>query len=65
MEPGAAVFFERPADDGWPDDASLWPWRTGGHTLHAVNYSDERIQGVRRLSISEFIKSLLRSRHRT
>jgi len=22
---GAAVFFERPADDGWPEDAGSWP----------------------------------------
>jgi hypothetical protein len=23
---GAAVFFERLADDGWPEDAGLWPF---------------------------------------
>jgi hypothetical protein len=22
---GAAVIFERVADDGWPEDAGLWP----------------------------------------
>lgn len=58
---GAAVFFERLADDGWPEDAGWWPERIGGCTLRPVNRSDERVQGVRRFSPSQFIKSLLQS----
>ena len=45
---GAAVFFERLADDGWPEDAGWWP--IGGCTSPPVTYSDERVQGARRRS---------------
>jgi hypothetical protein len=62
MKPGSAVLFDWPADDGWPDDAGLWPWRIGGRTLRPVQFSGEGVQGVRRLFISKFIKFLLRSR---
>jgi hypothetical protein len=30
---GAAVFFERLADDGWPEDFGWWPERGGGGAL--------------------------------
>jgi hypothetical protein len=57
---GAAVFFERLADDGWPEDAGLWP--IGESTSPPGKCSPERVQGVRRLSLLQFIKSLLRGR---
>ena len=56
---GAPVFFERLADDGWPEDAGWWPERIGGGTLRPVHRSDERGQGVRRFSPSQFMKSFL------
>ena len=59
---GMAVFFDRLADDGWPEDAGWWP--KGGCTLPPVKCSRERIQGIRRLFPSQFIKSLLRNRNR-
>jgi hypothetical protein len=61
---GAPVFFEHLADDGWPQDVGWWPERIGGCILHSVNCSNERVQGVRRLSLSHLIKSLLRRRKR-
>jgi hypothetical protein len=61
---GAALFFEHPADDGWPEDAGWWPERIVGCTLHTVNCSDERVHGVNHLSLSQFIKSLMQSRNR-
>jgi hypothetical protein len=60
---GMAVFFDRLADDGWPEDAGLWP--IGRYTLPPVECSRERIQGIRQLFPSQFIKSLLRNRNRT
>lgn len=57
---GAAVFFERAADDGWPEDSGWWPERAGGSTLRAANCSDDSVQGVARPPLSQFIKSLLR-----
>jgi len=57
---GAAVFFERMADGGWPEDAGWWPERIGGCTLRPSNGSDARVRGVRRLSLRQIIKSLLR-----
>ena len=56
---GAAVFFERLADDGWPEDAGLWPF--DGFTPPPIKCLDERVQGARRLSVSQFVKSLVRS----
>ena len=56
---GAAVFFERLADDGWPEDAGLWP--IGGWPSPPAN-SHERLQTIRRLS--QLIKSLLPRRNR-
>jgi hypothetical protein len=47
---GAAVFFERPADDGWLEDASA-----------SVQLSDQRVQGANRLSLSQWMKSLFRT----
>jgi hypothetical protein len=60
---GMAVFFERLADDGWPEDASGWP--IGRCTLLPADCSDERVRGVKQLRRSPFIKSLLRIRIRT
>ena len=59
---GMAVFFDRLADDGWPEDAGWWP--KGGAILTSVKSSRERIQGFTRLSPSQFIKSLLWNRNR-
>jgi len=59
---GAAVFFERLADDGWAEDAGLWPF--DGFTSPPIKYPDERVQGLRRLSLSQFVKSLVRSASR-
>ena len=56
---GAAVFFERAADDRWPED-SCWPERPGGSTLRAANYSDDSLQEVARTPLSQFVKSVLR-----
>ena len=55
---GAAVFFDRLADDGWSEDVGLWP--IGGRTLPPAKCFHKRLQGVSRLS--QFIKSLLRDR---
>jgi len=57
---GAAVFFERAADDGGPENPGWWPDRAGGCTFRAANCSDDSVQGVARLPLSQFIKSLLR-----
>ena len=54
----AAVSFERLADDGWPEDAGWWPIE--GPTSPSVKSSQERVQGVSRLSPSQLIKSLMR-----
>jgi hypothetical protein len=59
---GAAVFFERLADDGWPEDAGWWPERTGGCTVRAAQRADDPAQEVRRLSLSSFLKPILRGR---
>lgn len=63
---GAAVFFERVADDGWPEDAGLWSVDVGGCRLHtnSVTHPKECVRQVRRLSLSSFIQSILRSRNR-
>ena len=45
---GAAVFCERLADDGWPEDAGWWP--LDRYTAPLVKSSRERVQGVRWLS---------------
>jgi hypothetical protein len=58
----AAVFFERLADDGWPEDAGLWPF--DGFISPPVKCSHECVQRVRRLFRSQFIKCLLRNRNR-
>jgi len=57
---GAAVFFERQADDGWPEDAGLWPF--DGFTPPPIKCPDGRVQEARRLSFSRFVKSLVQSR---
>ena len=59
---GAAVYFERLADDGWPEDAGSWP--IDGGVSRPVNCSDVYVQGARRPPLSQRIKSLLRSRNR-
>lgn len=61
---GAAVFFERPADDGWPEDAGWWPERIVGFALLPVDSSDDRAQEIRRLSLPQVIRSLLLDRTR-
>jgi hypothetical protein len=61
---GSAVFFDRLADDGWPEDAGLWPERSGGPALYSSEISGQRVQGFIRFSLFQFIKSLLRSRDR-
>lgn len=58
---GAAVFFERLADDGWPEEAGFWP--IGGCTSSSLKCPDERIPGVRRMSVSHLIEILLRKRN--
>ena len=55
----AVFFFERLVDDGWPEDAGWWP--IGGCLSPPVRCSHQRVQGIRRLSPSRFIKSLLRN----
>jgi hypothetical protein len=52
---GAAVFFERLADDGWPEDTGLWPFDEWTSPAN----SHERVRGVRRLS--RLIESYFRS----
>jgi len=61
---GAATVVERPADDGWPEDAGWWPERIVGCNVHTVDCSDDRVHVVRRFSLSRFIKSIFRSRNR-
>ena len=51
---GAAVFFERLADDGWPEDAGCWP--IGGCPSSPVKRCDEPVQLVRRRSMLQFIR---------
>lgn len=62
---GAAVFFERLADDGWPEDGGEWPERCALQT-HPVTHSTESLslQNGRRLTPMQFLKSLLWSRKR-
>lgn len=60
---GAAVFFERLADDGRPEDTGWRP--VGGYTSPPGNCSDERARRPRRLSPLQFMKSLWRSSNRT
>jgi hypothetical protein len=55
---GSAVFFERLADDGWPEDAGWWPMDEC--TSSPVKCSDERVLAVKRRSLSQCVKSLLR-----
>ena len=54
---GPAVFFERLADGGWPEDAGLWP--LDGFTSPPIKCPDERVQRV-----SQFVKSLMRNSSR-
>ena len=54
---GAAVVFERLADDGWPEDAGWWP--LGGCVEPTNQRFEESILVVRRRSLSQFTKSLL------
>jgi hypothetical protein len=52
----ATAVCERLADDGWPEDAGLWP------VAALAKNSNERVQGFRR--VSQLVKSLLRTRDR-
>jgi hypothetical protein len=54
---GAAVVFERVADDGWPEDAGLWP--IDGRTPRPVN-GEACVRGIRWPPLSQFTKPLLR-----
>ena len=55
---GAAVFFERLADDGWPEDAGLWPF--DGFASPPIKGSDEPVQAARSRSLSQLVTSLVR-----
>jgi hypothetical protein len=55
---GAAVFFERAADDGWSEDCDWWTETTGGSG--AAHRCNERVEIVTRPPVSQFVKSLLR-----
>ena len=55
---GAAVFFERLADDGRPEDPGLWPF--DGFTSPPIKCPGEPVQEATRLSLSQFVKSLVR-----
>ncbi len=62
---GAAVFFERLADDGWPEDAGGWPERIGGCPLHTtIHWPNTNVQEGARFSFSHLIQSVLRIRNR-
>lgn len=54
---GAAASFDRTADDGWPEDAGLWPIE--GSAAHPVQYSHQPLQGSERPSLSERVRSFL------
>ena len=54
---GAAVSFERAADDGWPDDAGLWPIDGGASRL--ANRSEACAQRDIRSSVIQRLKALL------
>jgi hypothetical protein len=56
---GAAVFYEREADDGWPEDAGLWP--IDGYTSHLANRAEVGVQFDRRHSVFQRLKALLPS----
>ena len=56
---GAAVFFERLADDGWPEDAGMWPF--DGLNSPRTKGPSERGQKARRLSLALLVKSFVRS----
>jgi len=56
---GAAVFFDRLADDGWPEGAGLWPI---GEWTSPPGNSYERFQEIRR--VLQLIKSILPKRNR-
>ena len=58
-----ALFSERPADDGWPEDAGLWPIDACIPATPECSY--ERGKEERQLSIFQFVKSWLRNGNRT
>lgn len=61
---GAAVFFERLADDGWPEDSGDWPERCVPQT-HPATPLKEPLQRTSRLSPSRLMNVLLRSKSTT
>ena len=58
-----AVFFEKPAHDGWPEDAGGWP--ISGCVLSPVEWPGGQAQVVRRGALRRLIKLLLRRETRT
>ena len=59
---GAAVYFDGLADDGWPEDAGLWP--TDGFTSLRAKRHTNRVGDARSAPLSGLIKFLFRKRHR-
>ena len=59
---GAAVFFERLADDGWPEDAGFW--EIDGCGPRPVHRAQARVREVSRRSPFQLAKSLLRNHYR-
>lgn len=60
---GAAVFHERLADDGWPEDAGRWPERCGSQ-IHSVACPNESMPASEGKLSSLFIEPFLRNRKR-
>lgn len=58
---GAAMFFERLADDEWTEDEDGIPQRADGRSL---NPSGNDTKGIGRFSASQFFRSLLTSHDR-
>jgi hypothetical protein len=59
---GAAGFFERPADDGSPEDARVWP--TGGCTSPPNEPSYTRVPDVRWFTFPRLFNRLLWNQNR-
>lgn len=60
---GAAVFFDRTADDGWPEDAGWWPLGQWAEALDGR--PPHRIGRVRWPPPFQSIKSFLRNLDRS
>jgi len=56
---GAAVYFERLADDGWGEDGELWPLDVV--RAPAMTRPGARVHGLRRRFLSHFVKSAVQS----